>query len=126
MSAIWLYPWVVISFFSSIVGLISGDLAFTRWVIGFLIFIPVLPIFSTLILILRGNHPGRQIFTIIAWGLAIAIVLLQWIDNLPQLFWLLWGILLYIGVAISALILEILALMEGRKLNQESAPAHHA
>jgi len=48
-----------------------------------------------------------QIFTIIAWVLAIGYGLLLGLNSYPKLFWVVWGIWLYIGLAISALILEI-------------------
>jgi len=36
----------------------------------------------------------------------------------PKLFWVLWGIWLYIGLAASALILEVLTLAAGRRPSQ--------
>ena len=74
------------------------------------IFLLVLPFFSTLLLILRRDYRHRQVFNIVAWGLAVGIGLLFGVTNYPKLFWVLWGIWLYIGLAIGALVLEGLTL----------------
>lgn len=118
ITGISLYPWVIVSFFSSTVRLISGNLVFTDWLPGFLIFIPALPVFSTLNLFRCNNNPSKQIFAIITWVLAIGVGLFWGLNNYPKLFWLSWGIWLYIGVAFSALIFEILAFIESRKRNR--------
>jgi hypothetical protein len=64
-------------------------------------------------------------FHVVAWGLAVGIGLLlglsgSWRLSLvfSRLFWVLWGIWLYIGLAGSALILEVLALVAGRRPDQ--------
>lgn len=78
----------------------------------------VLSFLSTFFLILRGDHRGRQVFSIVTWGMAagiclLAVILMGLFDNL-EFFRYLWGIWLYIGVAVSALTLEVLALVSGR------------
>jgi hypothetical protein len=57
-------------------------------------------------------------FHLAAWGLAFAIGLLIGISRFPKLFWVLWGIWLYTGLAASALILEVLVLAAGRSPSQ--------
>ena len=119
LSGIWLYRWMIGGFIYSSVGLVTGELVFTEWIREFLfsllLFLPLLPIFSTLLLILRGDHQRRQMFTIVAWGLAIGVGLLWGMGNYPKFFWVVWGIWLYLGLAISALILEILVILSNRE-----------
>lgn len=126
ISGVSLYPWVIISFFTATVGLVSGDLTFIQWINGFLIFIPVLPVFSTLSLVLREENERKKIFVIITWVLAIGVALFWGLNNYPKVFWLSWGIWFYICLAISALILETIVLTESRKLNSKSVPAPHS
>ena len=119
LSGTWLYRWMVGGFIYASTGLVTGDLVFTEWIREILfspfVFLCLLPIFSTLLLILRGDHPRRQVFTIIAWALAIGMGLFWGLNNYPKLFWIVWGIWLYIALAISALILEILVILPNRK-----------
>ena len=82
-----------------------------EFVFGLFLFLVALPVFSTLLLILRGDRRRWQVFTIVAWGLAVDIGLLLGLSSYPRLFWLLWGIWLYVGVASTALILEVLTLV---------------
>jgi hypothetical protein len=102
--------------------LLSGAMGFGKWArglfIGLLLSLLVLPFFSTLLLILAGDQRRRQVFNIVAWGLAAGIGLLIGLFSYPKLFWVLWGIWLYIGLAASALILEVLALVAGRRPSQ--------
>ena len=126
LSGFWLFPWIFPWIFSSFFDLITGKLLITQWIQGlsssFLFFLPALPLISTLILILRGNHRRMQIFAIITWVLAIGLVLFLGLHN-QKVYWRLWGIWLYLCLAISALMLETTILMVGRKLNSKSAPA---
>lgn len=82
-----------------------GDLSFVL-----LALLLVLPFFSTLLLILRGNRRRLQVLDIAAWALAFAIALPLAISSHPRLFWVLWGVWLYAGLAASALVLEVLTL----------------
>jgi len=79
------------------------------------LFLPLLPLISTLLLILRGNNRRWQVFTIIAWVLAIGMGLFWGLNNYPKLFWIVWGIWLYTELAISASILEILVILSNRE-----------
>jgi len=78
----------------------------------------VLPFFSTLLLILRGDRRRRQVFSVLAWGLAGGIGLLIGVSRYPRLYWTLWGVWLYVALATSALILEVLTLALGRRASQ--------
>jgi hypothetical protein len=95
--------------------LLSGAMGLGEWarvfVIGLLLSLPVLPFFSTLLLVLRGDRRRRQVFNIVAWGLAVGVGLVIGLSRYPKLYWALWGIWLYTGLAASALILEVLALV---------------
>ena len=117
-SGIWLYRWIAGGFIYISSGLLTGELNFSVWIGEILfylfVFLSLLPIFSTLLLILRGNHQRRQMFTIVAWVLAIGVGLLWGMGNYPKFFWVVWGIWLYIGLAISALILEIIVILSIR------------
>lgn len=122
LSGIRIFFWISSGLISISVGLVTGEFVFSErireFLIGLLLFLPLLPIFSTLLLILRGDHQRRQVFTIIAWILAIGAGLFLGMSNYPRSGWAVWGIWLYIGLALSALILEILALIERRKLDR--------
>jgi hypothetical protein len=103
-------------------GLVTGAMGFIEWARLFLVslflFLLVLPFFSTLLSILRRDRRRRQVFNVVAWGLAAGIGLLIGLSRYPKLYWALWGIWLYIGLAASALILEVLALVAGRRPSQ--------
>jgi hypothetical protein len=94
-----------------------------RWAlalpIGLFLSMFVLPSFITLLLILRRDRRSRQVSSIFAWGLAAGIGLTVEASTYPWLFRA-WGIWLFIGVAVSALILEVLTLAAGRRPNRGS------
>jgi hypothetical protein len=81
-----------------------------------LVLILVLPLFTTWLLILRGDRKRNQIFHIVSWSLAVLCVIYIFGLNWP---WALWGIWLYIGLAVGALILEFLFLALGIRVKQE-------
>ncbi len=122
MSGIWIFSMMAGGFINASVGLVMSATGFTEWTRVFLfslvLFLLMLPFFSTLLLILGGGHRRRQMFQAGAWGLASGIGLLIGISRYPKLFWALWGVWLYIGLAASALILEVLALAAGRSPRQ--------
>ena len=89
-----------------------------EFLFGLFVFLVVLPFFSTLLLILRGDRRRWQVFNVAAWGLAAGMGLLIGMSSYPKLFWRLWGIWLYIGSAASALILEVLTLAAGGRPSQ--------
>jgi hypothetical protein len=89
-----------------------GDLFNENFIRGLLVVLLllslVLPFFSTVFLIRKKGSPRRRVFHRIGWGLAAAAGLWFGLSNHPELFWVLWGVWLYIGVAVCALILELL------------------
>ncbi len=96
MSGKWLLGWMVSGFVSGTSGLVTGAKDFSEWVreilVGLFPSLLVLPFFSTLLLILRGDRRRRQVFNIVTWGLAGGIGLLIGLFNYPELFWVLWGL----------------------------------
>jgi hypothetical protein len=122
LPGMWFFRWMVNGFVYASAELVKGAMGFVEWVRVFLfsllLFLLVLPFFSTLFLTLRGNRRRWQVFSIAAWGLAVGIGLLIGLSSYPKWFWVLWGIWLYIGLAASALILEVLTLAAGRRPSQ--------
>jgi hypothetical protein len=80
---------------------------------------PLFPLINTLLMVLFENYHPKNAFTITSWCLAISVGLLGGIFIFPEQFGALWGLWLFIGLSISALILEILLLAKERKLSQE-------
>jgi len=117
-----LFRWMVNGFVYASAGLVRGAMVFVEWarelLFSLLLFLLVLPLFSTLLLILRGDRRRRQVFNVAAWGLAAGIGLLIRMSRYPKLFWVVWGLWLYIGLAASALILEVLTLAVERRPSQ--------
>jgi hypothetical protein len=106
--------WILSSIAAGLIGTVGGLVAGTaaiadlRWVL--LVLLLVLPFFSTLLLVLRGERRRWQVFDVAAWGLAVGVALLLGKSGYPKLFWVLWGVWLYVGLAASALVLEVLTL----------------
>ena len=116
------------AFLSMSVGLVTGATVLpdrAREFIGvFLftvgIFLLVLPFFSTLLLIWGRDSRRLRVFHLMAWGLAAVLGLLLALLAVSGsgLYLELWGIWLYSGLAAGALILEVLALVAGRRPSQ--------
>ena len=118
LSGIRILYWMVSGFIYAIKALGTGSMLFYDWarelLFSLLLFLILLPFFSTLLLILRGDSRRLQIFNVVTLSLALGLCLLLGFSNYPKLFWVLWGVWLYIGVAAAALVLEILVLVAGR------------
>lgn len=88
--------WIVLGLISSSAGLVTGAIGFSDWMRQLLysmyLLLLVLPLFTTLMLLLRRDHRRLQIFNIAAWGLAVGMGLVIALLNYPKLFWLLWGL----------------------------------
>jgi hypothetical protein len=109
---------VISGLISISISLLTGEYAFSErmreFLITLLVLLPSLSIISTLLLIIRGNKPRRQVFTIIAWIISIGVGLFLGLTHNPKMFWALWGIWLYTGLAACALILEILVFRKNK------------
>ncbi len=126
LSGIRMFAWIIGRVLNMVNELITHKMVLTHrgfeflisFLYGFLIFLLILPIINTILLFLRGGHPRRQLFTIISWVLAIGGGLFWGLSNFPKLYWAAWGIWLYMGLAVSTLILEILVLASEKDVEQ--------
>jgi len=104
------------------VGLVTGATTLTdrtREFIGIylfmmLLFLLILPFFTTLLLTWRRDSKRLQIFHLTLWGLAAVLSWLLVASEPVLRSGRFWGIWLYIVVAVSALTLEVFALVSGR------------
>jgi len=116
MSGFHALAWSIGGFFYMVVDLIQGDFfGQTRELLVGLFLFPILPFFSTLLLIWKKDSHRLQIINLFAWGLGcilpLLILILEW--NLQTIH--LWGLWLYIVLAISALIFETSTLRSNAK-----------
>jgi hypothetical protein len=86
-----------------------------EFLIGLLGLLFVLPIFSTLLLILRDDRRWRLVFHVVALGMVVGLGFLFCMSYPLKLLWVLWGPWLYVGVAASALVLEVAMLAVQRR-----------
>jgi hypothetical protein len=110
--------WILWAFASEIVGrigrLVSGvegvaSLLTGSWVFLWALLL-LLPFFSTLLLILKGDLPIWQKANLAFWGLAAGAGLFLGLSVYPRPHLALWGVWLYLAVAFSMLIWEGLRL----------------
>ena len=118
LSGIRFLPWMVPGFIYTGRALVTGAIPISDWgrefIFSLLLFLILLPFFSSVLLILRGDHRRLQVFNVLALSLALGVCLLFGLTNYPKLSWVLWGLWLYIAVVAAALVLEILGLAAGR------------
>lgn len=117
LSGITIFSWMISGFIYAGNALVSGSMDFYDLrgeFFSLFLFLILLPFFSTLLLILGGDRRRLQIFNVVALGFSLGLCLLLGLSDTPKLFWVLWGVWLYIGAAAAALILEILLLKAGR------------
>jgi hypothetical protein len=118
----WLFP-TIIGLPHIVTGLFTGALSFgnapgnLRFFL--FLFLLSLPVFSTVILILHGDHPAGQILHKV--GLVLAAAMVGWIawSGYSRANWVLWGLWLYIGSTISMWALEVLLWRAPNTLEQE-------
>ena len=130
MSGIWIFVILATRPIELVVEMVNGTTSITDSVYAILNFflyillvlLGVLPLFTTWLLILRGDRKRQQIFHILAWGLVASVGILWVISNISNRHWsgALWGPWLYIRLAVGALILEILMLVLGRRAKEEN------
>ncbi len=84
----------------------------------------IMPFVSTSLLIIKGERKGLHWLQIVSMGVSSAIVLIMGITAYPlHVSWALWGLWLYIGVAIAALVIEIFRLVSISRTKNELLPA---
>ena len=116
------YSWMLDELVDASEALLRGDVSVVDWArvllygLALSLFLP--PFVSTLVLILRGDRRRRQVFQLVAWGLAGSLAMLIGVLSYPRQRWMAWGIWLYIGSAVGALILEVLRLVARRRVRQ--------
>jgi hypothetical protein len=129
MSGIWIFVILATRPIELVVEMVNGTTGITDSVYAILKFflyltlvlLLVLPLFTTWLLILRGDRKRQQIFHIGAWGLAVCAGVLMGINTSGHHWsWALWGPWLYIELAVGALILEMLILVLGRRAEKEN------
>ena len=104
------------AFVSISVGFLTGTAVFVdrarEYLFILFLLLPLLPFFSTALVIFKSNSRRRQIFHLLTWGLAL-IICSYWslitIANPHPEKWRLWGIWSYMMLAVGVLILEIYA-----------------
>jgi len=115
----WVMLWTGINFSSIVIGLLTGEFAFSdrirELLISPLLLLPLLPVFSTLLLILRGNTQRQQVFAIISWVLAISACLFISFQINPRQLLASWGLWIYILVGLCALIFEIIIIRQEKR-----------
>lgn len=111
LSGMQLLSWMASGFVTAGMGLVTGSVAFSDWlrqlVFSLLGMLVLLPILSTLLIVLRGARRRLQVFNLTAWVVALGVCLLVGISGYPKFFWALWGVWLYIGLAAVGVVLVI-------------------
>jgi len=95
-------------------ALLTGDIDFSQWAAQFLsrflLFLLILPIFITLGLISCRQGSRWQVLNVLAWALATLAGAAYLHRGYFRPYPAPWGNLLYVGVALAALVLELLLL----------------
>jgi len=91
-------------------ALLTGKIGFSRWAAQFLPLLLILPIFTTLGLISRKQGSRWQVLNVLAWALAALAGAAYLHRGYFRPYPAPWGNLLYVGVALAALVLELLLL----------------
>ena len=116
LSGIQVISFLLDAFVSISVGFLTGTAVFAdrarEYLFTLFFLLPLLPFFSTALVIFKSNSHRRQIFHLLSWGLALIIgsywSLITIATPHPEK-WRLWGIWSYMVLTIGVLILEIYA-----------------
>ncbi len=131
MSGIRIFSWMIVGVIGMIVGPLTGAPGFADRGGAFLreslftlvmlmaLLLLLLPFFNTLLSLVRRDRRRRQGLNVAAWGFAAGIGLLMGMSGYPKLFRVLWGVWLYVGLTVGALILEALTLAAEKRSGQE-------
>jgi hypothetical protein len=120
IAGVQVFAWMIFWVLNIVAGLITHKTALANsgfeFLIGLiyslLLFLLILPIINMVRLLLRRFYLRRGLFTIISLVLAIGVSLFLGFFNYPNFHWAAWGIWLYVGLAVIALILEIVLFRE--------------
>lgn len=122
VSGMWMPVEIIRGFIPMIVELLTGTSTYQirDLFIGLIMLLPVLPFISSSFMILERHYHRWQVFHITALGLAVSFALFIGVNlmsdtGFSRVWWLLWGLWLFIGVTVSALALEALAFMRDRE-----------
>jgi hypothetical protein len=112
MSGFEFFKWFGGGFIGMLASLVTGETIFPDRIREFffvsLSLFPMLPFFSTLLLMWRKDPRRLQTINLAAWILALIPPLFIFIFQLRDQAFRLWGLWLYILVAIGAFVIEIL------------------
>jgi hypothetical protein len=115
---------VISSFFLAISSMVTGEMAFLGFVrellFSALFLLFLLPLLTTFSLILRGNNQSK--FAVLVCGVAASVGIFVILADNGRQIWPVWGIWLYIGLAVVALVLELSLLRVNHEANQEKTP----
>lgn len=118
VTGLWFFLAGIPTFVRTCWKLAVGEMTLVDWLRGLLFglfsLLLALPFISTLLLVLRGDRRRRQVFSVVAWVLAAGVGLLVGLSSYPRLFWVLWGVWLYIVLAAGASTLEVLTMVKDR------------
>ena len=110
-SGIQIFPLLVGGFFYMIFELITGSLmGRARELLVGLAILPLIPFFTTLLLLWKEDTRQFRTVHLVAWVLALILALLIFIPQINDPITRLWGLWLYILLAVSAIVFEYLAL----------------
>lgn len=123
MSITWFYT----TFFGETTHMIKGlatntinlgdavrTLIFIAWIT-----LPLLPLLTTVLVLLRGDRWGGYLLHRVGLGLAAVLTGLIGLLGFSEASWVLWGLWLYIALALGMLLLEILVCRQKRRVVHE-------
>ena len=121
LSITWFYSSIVDELSYIVTGLATGTLSFSdtyrQSLIFLFLFMPVLPVFSTAVLVLRRDDHQRwhMLHKVALCLVAGASGWIAWLSY-SSASWVLWGLWLYLGLTISMWALEVLILRPPKRL----------
>jgi hypothetical protein len=123
MSGIWILLALVGPLPSLVAALFTGTTAALDRASWFVLLglLPLLPLITTPIMVLRGGRRYLLVYHVGALCLGVGWGLFVGMSGQARLSWVLWGVWLYVGSAAAALILEGTMLIGNRRPGQELA-----
>lgn len=121
-SILWMLIFILFNLNEFIASLLNGTSTISALLLISAGIIILLPLVSTLFLILYEDHRRRKILQIVIFTLAAAASLFwasQLLQDFSSVYWAIWGTWLYISATASMLLLESLLLLENPQPAQE-------